>query len=454
MANSSLDIVLGSIRGFGDTITQERQRKLEEERAARLEAMQTATHEQNLTKGSQEITRNASEQKIVDAFNAKVEAIAAKKAQQGIPEVQKEVAPAPMDNEYDQHLTDPALRDSLGLNSANVLPPKVAAQPLSKPNDVEEYRKSLDEFAPFGDLGKTYLGGKKDLAEIQNKEELAKSRGEGGGLFSGWRERSKQWDTIGQMDPGSPEREAAEKDYYAKWATSGYFGTTPLALETTGKKAAISGKAGQIGKAAGEQAAISGGQGTAAYEASGTLRKEFQALPEIKDLKVINANRAKANDTWKAYKGGNASPYEVDQSLAFFANKALDPGSVVMPGEFERFAKGLGYKKLEAFVQAFVSGGLKLTDREREGMLNIVNRSFEQIKGIAKPQYEEYVELSKRRGVDPQDVVGGIDYIFNPKNASREALPTSGGPKVGTVEGGYRFKGGNPADKNSWELVQ
>jgi hypothetical protein len=34
------------------------------------------------------------------------------------------------------------------------------------------------------------------------------------------------------------------------------------------------------------------------------------------------------------------------------------------------------------------------------------------------------------------------------------AKPPAEGPKVGAIEQGYRFKGGNPADKNSWEKVQ
>jgi hypothetical protein len=29
----------------------------------------------------------------------------------------------------------------------------------------------------------------------------------------------------------------------------------------------------------------------------------------------------------------------------------------------------------------------------------------------------------------------------------------SAGPKAGEVKDGYRFKGGNPADKNNWQKV-
>jgi hypothetical protein len=40
------------------------------------------------------------------------------------------------------------------------------------------------------------------------------------------------------------------------------------------------------------------------------------------------------------------------------------------------------------------------------------------------------------------------------KVSNKAPQPASGGPAVGTVESGYRFKGGDPSSANSWERVQ
>jgi len=37
--------------------------------------------------------------------------------------------------------------------------------------------------------------------------------------------------------------------------------------------------------------------------------------------------------------------------------------------------------------------------------------------------------------------------------AAAKPPATPKGPAVGTVQDGYRFKGGNPADKTAWEKV-
>lgn len=146
------------------------------------------------------------------------------------------------------------------------------------------------------------------------------------------------------------------------------------------------------------------------------LRKEFDTSPEIKTLQVSAPNYNKAVSTFERYKKHEATPYEIDQALGYFASKALDPNSVVMPGEFDRFARGIGVSGgVEAFAKQALSGGLKLTDAQRQSMMNIVENGYMRAKESANEKYSFYNNVAKKYGIDPQDVTGGADYLFRTK---------------------------------------
>jgi hypothetical protein len=61
-----------------------------------------------------------------------------------------------------------------------------------------------------------------------------------------------------------------------------------------------------------------------------------------------------------------------------------------------------------------------------------------------------------------QDIVNGLQAMgvqpaesrTEMANAAQKANQSSGGPAVGTIERGYRFKGGDPSDQSSWEKAE
>lgn len=76
--------------------------------------------------------------------------------------------------------------------------------------------------------------------------------------------------------------------------------------------------------------------------------------------------------------------------------------------------------------------------------------------GQGTPEYMKAVQGYVESRANPMMPVQGVDangnptLTFMPRNGGAPA-PT--GPAVGTMRGGYRFKGGNPNDRGSWEPV-
>ncbi|MDP3740363.1 MAG: hypothetical protein Q8R02_23455 [Hyphomonadaceae bacterium] len=67
-----------------------------------------------------------------------------------------------------------------------------------------------------------------------------------------------------------------------------------------------------------------------------------------------------------------------------------------------------------------------------------------------RTQLKAFADTANR----PPDVYGMQGNRGSTAAPQAVPAPATGAPQAGAVEGGYRFKGGNPADRNSWERVQ
>lgn len=169
------------------------------------------------------------------------------------------------------------------------------------------------------------------------------------------------------------------------------------------------------------------------------LRKEYTDLS--KDFKTLQdaTNRIKV--------GASLDNAVGDLSLIYGYMKLLDPGSVVRETEFATAENAQGVPDRIRNVWNRVINGERLTPQMRQQFVSGADQLAAQQTQRMQEVRTQFERIARESGAEPQRVM--INEGLTSSGAKSNGLPA-----VGKVEDGYRFKGGNPADPNSWEKVQ
>ena len=176
------------------------------------------------------------------------------------------------------------------------------------------------------------------------------------------------------------------------------------------------------------------------------IANQFDNEPLVKNFNTIAEGANFANSLGTGAKANSGD----DQALLYAFAKAMDPGSVVREGEYATVAKyaqswadNFGFKAERVF-----SNSPFLTEQARKQMKETIGKKVESARQAYDNVHNEY----GRRIELQAGVKNGRDYLTNYGQAfAPSSTPAKNAPKVGTVEGGYRFKGGDPSKPENWE---
>lgn len=175
------------------------------------------------------------------------------------------------------------------------------------------------------------------------------------------------------------------------------------------------------------------------------LRKEFQGRQGVKDFNTIETAYRKIE---QAEKNPSAAG---DLSLIFSYMKILDPGSTVREGEFANAQNAAGVPDQIVNLYNRAKSGERLNPNQRADFINQAKAQAEAQAKSLQAIEEEFGDLSKRYNVDPrliyQPRAGGLLQKKSTPIQTEEVI------KPGMVDGGYRFKGGDPANPKNWEKI-
>jgi len=206
----------------------------------------------------------------------------------------------------------------------------------------------------------------------------------------------------------------------------------------------------QILLALGQARAGQGSEGREARIQQGNWRVEDSLSKQFDSVTKPYVEEMDATRKLNSLAPGRRPNAVEQQTMMVLIQKFLDPGSVVREGEFARIALAQGLIDKATNWLDHVTKGEPLSDalvKDIRAMSSLYEQAASRkIQTVG----DEYATKAMRRGLDPTSVVVSPYYKHTETAAPQSGATTMAPPKIGEKRGGFTYKGGNPADPNSW----
>lgn len=187
------------------------------------------------------------------------------------------------------------------------------------------------------------------------------------------------------------------------------------------------------------------------------LASQFDSNPVVQRFNQQVNHAASVNEILKGNWSGPG-----DMGVIYEFMKALDPTSVVRESEYAAASKTgnifLGWAA--RFNGVMRPEGGFMSEQVKKDFASVLDRKLNVTNLQVKQMHADFARrINKITGrTDGSDYLSDYSTIFGAQGGGgqgggTQAPNAQAGPKVGEVQDGYRFKGGNPADQKNWEKV-